>query len=168
MTESLRDALRVAGRIQADVDEFSKPPLQGKEPRTNEVLEPAWFQQKKYERQIRVVKQINGTYENGWYDACAAMLRRIVETLLIDAYKAKEIEQRIKNKEGEFLRLGEIIKKACEEEKLDFSSDNKRILRDIAKLGNTAAHNRRTFLRREYLERRLLDIQLLVQHLIEI
>ena len=27
----------------------------------------------------RVANQINGTYENGWYDACAVMIRRVLE-----------------------------------------------------------------------------------------
>ncbi len=29
----------------------------------------------------KVANQINGCYEKGWYDACAVMIRRLVETL---------------------------------------------------------------------------------------
>ena len=167
MVDFFDDVLRIAARIQADASEIARTPAKGKEPRTNEVLEPSWFRQRRHGRLIPLVRQINGTYENGWYDACAAMLRRLIETLIIGVYIDKQIEDKIKNGE-EFLQLSEIIEKACKESCLELSRDNKRILRDIAKLGNTAAHNRVINLKREYLERRIVDIQILVQHFMEI
>ena len=40
---------------------------------------------------VNIVYQINGTYEYGWYDACAVMLRRLMESLIIEAYIDKGI-----------------------------------------------------------------------------
>ena len=35
----------------------------------------------------RVVAQINGTYENGWYDVCAVMIRMLLETLIVEVFE---------------------------------------------------------------------------------
>lgn len=160
------DVLTAARNIQRDVNELSGPPSQGKKPKTNQVLDPDLFRPR-HGQLIPLVNQINGNYENGWYDACATMIRRMIETLLIKVYVAKKLDGEIKRND-EFMQLSDIIERACQESCLDFSRDNKKILRDIPKLGNTAAHNRVIYLRRDYLERRIVDIQFLVQHLIEI
>ena len=50
----------------------------------------------------RVSHQANGTYANGWYDACAVMIRRLLETLIIECYEAHKIEDRIKDSSGNY------------------------------------------------------------------
>jgi hypothetical protein len=35
----------------------------------------------------RIAHQINGTYSNGWYDGCAVMIRRLIETLIIEVFE---------------------------------------------------------------------------------
>ena len=37
----------------------------------------------------RIAGQANGCHKEGWYDACAAMLRRLIEILIIDTFEAK-------------------------------------------------------------------------------
>src|SRR5262245_23553496 len=37
----------------------------------------------------KVTLQANGCYENQWFDACAVMIRRLVETLIIEVYESK-------------------------------------------------------------------------------
>jgi len=39
----------------------------------------------------RIANQVNGAYENGWYDACAVMIRRLLETLIIEAFEKHNI-----------------------------------------------------------------------------
>lgn len=53
----------------------------------------------------KLAHQINGTYANAWYDACAVMIRRFVETLIIEAYEAHGIEANIKDGSGDFFFL---------------------------------------------------------------
>ena len=36
-----------------------------------------------------MAKQANGCYRNGWYDACAVMVRRLLEILIIDSFEDK-------------------------------------------------------------------------------
>ena len=51
----------------------------------------------------RVANQANGAYQNGWYDACAVMLRRLLETLIIEAFEHHRVDSKIKNSTGDFL-----------------------------------------------------------------
>ncbi len=159
----------VAKRIQGDVDEVAKPPPEGAKPRTDQVID---FNLVRGTRGYieRTVHQINGTYENGWYDACAVMLRRLIETLIIEAYEGKKIDHKIKNNNGDFLPLDKLIDEARKESALNLSRDTKRILPKIKNLGDRSAHTR-TFNANRYILERLsqdpfLDIHALVQELI--
>ena len=60
----------------------------------------------------RIANQANGAYENGWYDACAVMIRRLLETLIIEAFEKHTIADKIKNASGDFLYLGDLVDKA--------------------------------------------------------
>ena len=48
----------------------------------------------------RIANQANGAYDNGWYDACAVMIRRLLETLIIEAFEHEQIADKIKNSAG--------------------------------------------------------------------
>jgi len=37
----------------------------------------------------KLATQANGCYQKGWYDACAVMVRRLIEILIIDSFDAK-------------------------------------------------------------------------------
>ena len=87
MRQFAKNALNAVRQIQQNVQESSQPPLEGAKPDTNRVVDTALVA---YE----AVFGGNTTYENGWYDACAVMLRRFIETLIIEAYIAKKLEAR--------------------------------------------------------------------------
>ena len=54
------------------------PPDDGAKPKTEMVLARSLVSNTRGYIE-RVVAQINGTYENGWYDGCAVMIRRLLE-----------------------------------------------------------------------------------------
>jgi hypothetical protein len=51
----------------------------------------------------RVVSQINGSYDHGFYDCCAVMCRRLVETLIIEVYESRARARDIKATDDNFL-----------------------------------------------------------------
>ena len=51
---------------------------------------------------VKVAEQANGCYKNGWYDACAVMVRRLIEILIIDSFAAKDAL-------GDILEAGQLI-----------------------------------------------------------
>lgn len=64
-----------------------------------------------------IANQANGAYENGWYDASAVMLRRLVETLIIEAFEHHQIDSKIKNADGDFFFLRDLVARTLAETK---------------------------------------------------
>ena len=72
------------------------PPSDGAKPKTEMVIAGSLVANTRGYIE-RVVAQINGTYENGWYDGCAVMIRRLLETLIVEAFENYKIATKIQN-----------------------------------------------------------------------
>ena len=92
---------------------------------------------------MTIGRQMNGCYESAWYDACAVMMRRLLETVIIEAFEAKKIDGRIKNAQGEILQLTELVKAALSETTWDLSRNTKKALPLLRDVGHISAHSRR-------------------------
>lgn len=89
----------------------------------------------------RLVKQINHTYANNCYDACAVLLRRLFEVLLIMAYQHLGIDNEIKDRTGNgYLMLEGIVNNAKTNDTLKMSRI-KNEFDTFRKVGNFSAHN---------------------------
>lgn len=88
-----------------------------------------------------MVHQINGTYDNGFYDACATMSRRLMESLIIELYihagRASEIQNN-----GVFLGLERLIAHVGSDRALTLGRNTQKTMTDVKQLGDTAAHDR--------------------------
>lgn len=90
----------------------------------------------------KVCVQLNGSYHQGFYDCAAVMIRRVIETLIIGAYEKLNRESEIKDSDGNYFMLGELVKKATGQNGLALGYESKKGLAEIKKLGNRSAHNR--------------------------
>lgn len=90
----------------------------------------------------RIVHQINGCFENGWYDASAVMIRRLVETLIIEVYESKGRAAYIKDGNEDFLFLNDLIIKITTDPLINLSRPTKRSLPDLKDVGDKSAHSR--------------------------
>src|SRR5687768_1124926 len=96
--------LATAKQIQDEIPRLGVPPSEGLPSETEQVL--AYSLVKGTRGYIeKLVHQINGSYENGWYDACAVMIRRLVETLIIEAFEKHGLAKKIQGPSGDFLYL---------------------------------------------------------------
>ena len=161
-------ALSLSKSIQDDVDAAFVPPQEGYSARTQQVV-PLFLVIETRGYLERIANQVNGCYEQGWYDACAVMIRRLVETLLIEAFERHGIVSAIKDKKGNFLPLEEIIARAVSETgKWNLSRDVKRALPKIKQLGDRSAHSRRFNARRLDIDKIIDDLRLTVEELLYI
>ena len=88
----------------------------------------------------RVAKQVNRCYQEHCYDACAMMMRRLIEMLMVEMYRHKGREQNIKDGRG-YKALSSIIKDARETGILDeLTPDSAKIIDKFRELGNYSAH----------------------------
>lgn len=114
----------------------------------------------------KLVHQINGAYEHGWYDACAVMIRRLTETLVIEVFEAHKIDGKIKNKDDDFLYLGDLINAVLTESSWNLGRNAKKSLKALKDIGDKSAHSRRFIAHRRDIDKVVDDLRVVVQELI--
>lgn len=114
----------------------------------------------------RVGNQINGCYSSGWYDACAVMIRRLIETLIIESFEKHGLAAKIKNTKDDFFFLKDLISACLAERTWNLSRNCKQALPRLKDVGDKSAHSRRYIGQRGDLEPLLADIRLVVQELV--
>jgi len=114
----------------------------------------------------RIAHQINGSYENGWYDAAAVMIRRLVETLIIEVYETNGMASEIKDAAGDFLFLRDLVAKILAEPKFSLGRAAKRSLTELKEAGDKSAHSRFYTAHRRDIEGLAVHLRNIVQDLI--
>lgn len=83
-----------------------------------------------------VCRELNGSFYHAYYNAAAVMLRRLLETLIIEVYEHLGRENEIKNGAGNYLMLTE---RECGEnghKGVNLGRDSKKALKDARNIGN--------------------------------
>lgn len=116
----------------------------------------------------RVAEQINGCYQFKFYDGAAVLIRRLVETLLIECYEHLEIQSKIK-RNGDYPMLREIIKGAVDQGHLAMLGRNsKAALKEIKLAGDQSAHDRRYTACKADLDRLQAGVRVAIQDLLHV
>lgn len=102
---------------------------------------------------VTVGRQMNGCFLSGWYDACAVMMRRLLEIAIIEAFEARGLASKIKNPDDSYYQLSDLISSALGETTWHLSRSTKRYLPQLRDLGHQSAHGRYFHARREDVER---------------
>ena len=135
-------ALAIVKSIASENSELQMPPEEGATSSAEEIL-PFSLVRGTRPYVERITHEINGTYERGWYDACAVMMRRLVETLIIELFEARSQAREIQTTSGDFMPLEKLIGKVTNEPAWNLCRNSKRALPDIKSLGDNSAHARR-------------------------
>ncbi|HXV76527.1 MAG TPA: DUF4145 domain-containing protein [Candidatus Polarisedimenticolaceae bacterium] len=101
---------------------------------------------------VTVGRQMNGCFSQGWYDASAVMMRRLLEIAIIEAFEAKGVAAKIKDANGDYLHLSDLVGRALGEASWTLSRNCKKALPALRDAGHTSAHGRYYHARREDLE----------------
>jgi hypothetical protein len=105
--------------------------------------------------------------EKGWFDACAVMMRRLIETLIIECFEKYNIAHKIKNTAtGDFLFLQDLIDRLLQEPMWNLGRNTKQALPKLKKVGDQSAHSRRYNAHREDIEKIADDFRTVCQELI--
>ena len=116
----------------------------------------------------KVVSQANGSYEHQWYDACAVMIRRLVETFIIELYEAKGKAEEIQDADGNFLMLRDLVDRISVEKGWNLSRETKRTLPLLKNLGDRSAHNRRYLAKRQDIDKLLHGLRAVTDDLLHL
>lgn len=89
----------------------------------------------------RLIQQINFTYGNNCFDACAVLMRRLFEVLLVLAYQNKGIEAEITKPDGSHKMLEGIVKDAVQNKTLGIPARISKNFDAFREVGNNSAHS---------------------------
>ena len=157
--------MALAKNLQNGFDEELRPASQGASSKSEKVLYFALFKDTRgYLEQI--VHQINGTYDNGWYDSCAVMIRRLVETLIIETFEAHSVAHKIKNSHGDFQFLSDLIPATINESSWNLGRNAKQALPRLKDIGDKSAHSRRFVAHRQDIDKVIEDLRVVSQELL--
>lgn len=149
------------------------PDLDGVQPlidhRAGYLPEPIWRNTRGYIEEV--CRELNGAFHNAYYNSAAVMLRRLLETLIIEAYEHLGRADEIKDGGGNYLMLSDLAERACGErghKGLNLGRDSKAALKEARSIGNWSAHARRFLAHVGDLTKFQTGVRLLVQELIQI
>lgn len=160
-----RNAFNAAKAIQAQIDSQLGPPEDGRRSDKQLVL-PISIVRGTRGYIERVANQVNGCYEKGWYDSSAVMIRRLLETLIIEAFEHHGLASKIQNASGDFLYLRDLIDICLKEKAWNLSRNCKQSMPKLKDIGDKSAHSRRFNAHRGDIAPLAADIRLVVQELV--
>jgi hypothetical protein len=166
-SDAIRSSLQVALELKRTIDENIKPPSAIAASREEPVIYMALVNGTRAYIE-RVAHQANGCYAQGWYDASAVMLRRLLETLIIECYEAHHIGDRIKDKAGNYYFLRDLVDCLLAERTWTLGRNVKMVLPKLKELGDKSAHSRRFNAHREDLDKLLEALRDTVQELVSL
>lgn len=165
-SRSSAHALLVAAKdIQALASAVSSPPELGYASETQHVVAMSVVRGTRGYVES-VANQVNGCYERGWFDACAVMVRRLVETLIIEAFEHHGLASKIKNANGDFLFLRDLISAALAEPSWNLTRNAKAALPRLKDVGDKSAHSRRYNAHRNDIQKIVDDVRVVVQEFV--
>lgn len=89
----------------------------------------------------RLIQQINFTYGHNCYDACAVLMRRLFEVLLVLTYQNKGVEADITKPDGSHKMLEVIAKDAMQNSVLGIPARISKHFEAFREVGNNSAHS---------------------------
>ncbi len=116
----------------------------------------------------QVASQGSVCYDYGQYDACNVMLRRLLETLIIETFERKGRESEIKGKDGNFFYLKDLIDTLVNDAKISISRNSKQGFRQLKNLGDLSAHNRRFLAKKSDVDNNKDSLRIVIEELLHI
>jgi hypothetical protein len=165
MTANHSEIISLVSRLKTDIPSHFVPSVDGTKPSSEMVLSFSFVKGNRGYIE-KVVNQINGCYENGWYDACAVMMRRVLETVIIESFEHYNITTKIKNQNGDFLYLSDLISASLNETAWNLGRNTRKSLPKLKAIGDYSAHSRRYIAHRPDIENLIDDFRLTIQEFI--
>lgn len=154
-----KTVLNIAQETHEAAKNLYKPPLEFTPSRSEGVLPVNLFRNTRGYL-IKIVQQVNRTYEHSCYDACAVMIRRLVEVLIIETFEKHGMESKIKNSStGDFFYLQDLVRITLDETAWSLGRNTKQALPKVKNIGDKSAHSRRYNAQRSDIDSILPDLR---------
>jgi len=157
--------LTITKALQDEANRLYSPPERGQDYSSDSIVPLSYVKQSRIYIE-KVVVQINTCYDNGCYDACLVMIRRLIETLVIECYEYYNIDNEIKDSDGYYYSLTGLVDSALACSHWTIGKTAKKALPDFRMIGHDSAHNRRTIAHRNDIDRIVRGLRAIVQEFV--
>ena len=93
------------------------------------------------------------------------MIRRLLETLIIEVFESKGLESNIK-KDGDYFYLRDMINVLLQEPLFNLGRNTKKALPKLKDIGDKSAHSRRFIAIRQDIDELKTDLRVVIQELL--
>lgn len=159
--------LSTARALQSEIPLEKLPPEEVTRPKSEQVIPFSYVKNSRGYIE-KVVNQINGCYAEGYFDGCSVMIRRLIETLIIESFEKFTIANKIKDSNDNFLFLKDLIDRTLAESSWNLSRNSKDSLKKLKKNGDLSAHSRRYNAHRPDIDDLITDLRVVVQELVSL
>lgn len=116
-----------------------------------------------------VASQASVCYDFGQFDACSVMIRKLLETLIIEVFEKNKLESKIKNSQGHYNYLSDLITEFVnQKDAFKIGRNTIQSLPKLKKLGDLSAHNRRYVAKKPDIENIKDDIRIILEELVHL
>jgi hypothetical protein len=161
---SFGEFVKLAKEIDGLAPKEWLPPVEGFEAKSENIIYLALVKGTRSYIE-KIANQINGCYEYGWFDACAVLIRRLLETLIIEVFEHYKIESKIK-KNGDYMYLRDLINITLTENTWTLGRNTKNALPKLKDIGDKSAHSRRYIAVRNDIDNIKLELRGVLQELL--
>lgn len=113
-------------------------------------------------------KQIILCYKYDLYDACLVMIRRLLETLIIECFEKFKIQSKIQDSSGKYLRLSDLIGILLKEKTWTINPKIKHVFSKIKLLADMSAHSRRFIAKKADIDQFKIELRIIIEELVHI
>ena len=165
--ELAKTGLTLLKKLARETRELRQPPEIGAASATESVL-PLSVVRGTRRYLETITHQVNGSYEHGCYDACAVMMRKVIEVLIVELFEERGLATKIQTPTGDFMQLEALVGKVTGEPTWNLSRTTRNALPDIKKVGDNAAHGRRFAAHRGDIDGLRVGFRAAVQELVDL
>ena len=165
--EFAKTGLAILKEFSREIRQLRQPPETGVTSHTEKVLPLSVIRETRSYLET-IAHQINGSYEQGLFDACLVMMRKLVEALIVELFEARGMAVKIQTPNSDFIQLEALIGRAIGEPTWNLSRTTKQALRNVKKFGDNSAHNRRFAAHRGDVDGLRVEFRAAVQELVQL
>lgn len=115
---------------------------------------------------VNTASQMCKCFDSGLYDAALVLMRKLLETLIVETFERFGIEDAIKDVNGNYKFLSELIPAFLNSKKWTASRNIKSSMEKIKKYGDLSAHNRRFIAHKPELDDVKFELRQAIQELV--
>lgn len=108
------------------------------------------------------------SYQHGLYDGCLVLIRKLIETLIIEIYEKHGISNKIKDGDGNYFYLSDLISSLLSETTWTVGRNSKQAFPGIKKFADLAAHNRRFNAKKSDVDGIKADVRIVIEELVHL